>query len=153
MVELIKGQFYGKYGGKKNELKEIYLIGANVPCITNVYAGVVYKDGRMRDDVEAIYHRQNDNFRLLPEKDVPKIKASYRRHVQNIMMGTGKYLNTKNNSDLLDVGRFLDDPNAPVPDRGPAYMVQASDEIRRGLKPTDYTEWLNKGQKVSCSTS
>lgn len=124
-IQLFKGQFYGQYD-KKGKLIRTYLIGDNVPCIANIFACVVYKNGTMKDDIEAIYYRQDSNFRIL-EKG-PKIKAAYRRHLQHLFHNRYLYLK---DSELPNVDKYLDNPNEYVKEQ-PTEMMNVSEQIRTG---------------------
>lgn len=127
MVYLIKGEFYGLYN-KKGKLIEIYLVGDKVPCISNVFVCKIYKDGRMSDNIDAFYYRQNTNFKLIKD-NIPKIKSSYRRHLQHLM--SNRYLYIKDNNDLPNVDRYLDNPKEFIKQQ-PTNRIRISEDIRTG---------------------
>ncbi len=111
---------------KKNKLTKIYLIGDNVPCISNVFACKISKSGKMSDKIKAIYYRQHDNFKLLTD-NIPKIKSKYRRHLQHLMCH--KYLYIRDAEKLPNVDKYLDNPNKYV-EKQPSESIEISELIR-----------------------
>lgn len=129
MAYLEKGKFYGKYNWKTGELIEIYLIGDNVKAIANMFSCIINIDGTMGENIEALYYRQDDNFKLLEEKDIPKIKSAYRRHLQHLM--SNNYLYIKNDKELPNVDKYLDNPKDYVL-KQPTKMMEFCEKLRTG---------------------
>ena len=97
---LIKGAFY-KCGHK------IYLIGENVPCIANVWAQEVNSDGDLIGDIEAMYYRQRENWKIL--KDGILIKDKYKENLQELFCHDyTDFVNKKRKHELPPVYHYLE---------------------------------------------
>ena len=127
MVYLQKGNFYGRYD-KKGKLIKIYLIGDKVEAIANVYVCVVKENGKMSDTIGAIYYRQEDNYKLL-EDGIPKIKSSYRRHLQHLMCN--QYFYIKDERELPNVDKYLDNPKEYCK-KQPTQTINFREQLRTG---------------------
>lgn len=94
-IILEKGKFY-KVGSNT------YLIGANVPAISNVYACRITKTGKVKEP-EAIYYRQESKYFQLIKPF--KLNVKYQQLI--IQLFCSDYFRTKY-QDFPNVDKYLD---------------------------------------------
>jgi hypothetical protein len=75
-VYLQKGNFYKSPNG------DIYLVGADVPCISNKFACKITKDGDM-EEIDAMYYRQKSSQFILLKNGI-KIKREHKKYLQRL---------------------------------------------------------------------
>ena len=98
-VYLIEGAFY-KCDNK------IYLVGARVPAIANVFVCKVTKDGDL-GEIDAVYYRQSKRWKLLSKNIL--IKDKYKEHLQELFCyGLTDFVNKKRNYALPPVNQYLE---------------------------------------------
>ncbi len=80
MTILQKGKWYS-FSGSGTKI----LVGAEVPCISNVYVVWFYNKSKKVSAIDAIHRYQNNQFKLL--KRQPKLPKKYNERVNILMEG------------------------------------------------------------------